>query len=451
MASTRIVQQRAGLYNWYVLTVLTLTYLFNFVDRSIVPALAESIKADLRLNDLQLGLLTGLAFAVLYTFVSVPFARFADHYNRVQIISVSVLSWSVMTAICAITQNFTQLVLARAGVGIGEAGSTPASLSVLADYFPRQQRATATAIFSMGIPLGIMCGSVVSGIIAQRFGWRLAFAIVGAPGIILSAISYFTLREPERGTQDGKDLRSDGVSSLVSVLRVLVNRTSLRYACLAGTLLSISTYGISNFYVPFLMRGFGLALAKAASTFGIVFGVTALVGMWIGGSLGDVLSKYNRRFYGWIPGSAILCAVPLLVLAFSQDALYPSIVYFGVANLLVNTHLGPMWALVHDELSADMRATGVSIFLLLFTLVGLGTGPLIVGALSDIFAKSIYAAASINSAICSMGAFHPGEKSGMLCLAGSFRGLRYAMMCIVLFTATSSFCFFLSSRRKGPV
>ena len=210
-------------YRRYVLGMLALVYVFNFTDRQILAILMQPIKEDLLLSDTQLGLLSGIAFALFYVTMGIPIARLADRYSRVNIISVSIFLWSLMTALSGLAGNFTQLLLARIGVGIGEAGCTPPAHSLLADYFARENRASALSIYSLGLPLGSVLGLMAGGWVAQIYGWRMAFFLVGLPGLVLALMVKFTIREPRRGLADGiREQETPGVkSSAVPIGEVL--------------------------------------------------------------------------------------------------------------------------------------------------------------------------------------------------------------------------------------
>lgn len=436
-----------GGYRVYVLILLMASYALSFIDRTIISTLAQPIKEDLHLSDVELGLLTGLSFALLYTVAGIPIARLAERRNRVRIVAASVAFWSLMTAVCGLSRNFIELLLARVGVGLGEAGGTPASQSILADYFPPERRGAAMAIFSMGIPLGVMFGAIASGHIAQANGWRAAFMIVGAPGILLAALILFTVRDPVRG---GYDPPADGspTPTMGGVLRIFLRRRSLLYTCMAGMFLSTTTYGLSSFYVPFLLRGFDLDLGTAASIHGITHGLT-VIGMLGGGALADATAKWDRRFYAWLSAIGVGLAVPILIFGLTRSELVPVVALVGIANALIAAHLGPMWAVVHNGLEPRMRATGVAIFLLLFTLIGLGLGPLVVGGVSDYVARLLYDGNGAYVVACAAGS-SPAHAAlpdmAASCRIASFEGLRFGMVTIIGFAALAAVLFYLAGR-----
>lgn len=214
-------QHEKSSYKWYVLTILTIVYVFNFIDRQILVILQEPIKAELGLTDTQLGLLTGLAFAALYVILGIPIARFADISNRKNIIAVSMVVWSGMTAISGMATNFVQLMLARIGVGIGEAGCSPPAHSIISDYFPPKKRATALSIYSTGIYIGIIIGYIVGGMIAKAYGWRMAFYAIGLPGILFAVFVYFAIKEPVKGRLDPQNVIDEN-PSLIEVIQTLL-------------------------------------------------------------------------------------------------------------------------------------------------------------------------------------------------------------------------------------
>ncbi|MBE7217903.1 MAG: MFS transporter, partial [Caulobacteraceae bacterium] len=286
-------------YLTWAMGLLLLLYTSNFIDRQVLTVLQQPIKEELKLTDGQLGLLQGFAFAIFYSILGIPIARLAERRSRKTIIAVSVLVWSAMTALCGTAANFATLFLFRVGVGVGEAGSSPPAHSMIADYYPPRKRATALSVYSLGIPLGSLLGAVLGGLVAQRYGWRSAFFVVGLPGVVLAILAQFTLREPPRGHSEtveaaerdpaGDALQDVGAQapSLGAVLRRLLSKRSFLHLAAGATLASFAGYGVNAFAAPYYIRTFGLSLAQVGLLFGVIAGVGAGVGVLAGGAISD--------------------------------------------------------------------------------------------------------------------------------------------------------------------
>ena len=295
-------------------------YTSNFIDRTILATLGQAIKLDLKITDAQLGLLQGIAFALFYTILGIPVARLADRFSRVNILTVCLVVWSGMTALCGVAANFPQLLLFRFGVGVGEAGCSPSAQSLIADYYPPQKRSAALSIYSFGIPLGAMIGAVSGGWIAEHMSWRIAFFIVGVPGLILAVITKLFLREPARGCpetagaagQTGAALDADGGAAR----KLLERNVSFVHITAGATLISFVGYGVGGFSQPYFIRNFHLGLAQVGLVFGIISGVSAGLGTLVGGFVTDWAGKRDRRWYAWVPGIGFLIALPFYVSAY---------------------------------------------------------------------------------------------------------------------------------------
>lgn len=370
-------------YKWYVLAILTIVYTFNFIDRQILVILQEPIKAELGLNDTQLGLLTGLAFAALYVVLGIPIARYADLNNRKNVVTASLTVWSAMTVLSGAVTNFTQILLTRIGVGIGEAGCSPPSHSIVSDYFPPEKRATALSIYSMGVYFGILFGYIAGGLIAKAYGWRMAFYAMGLPGILFALILYFTVKEPIKGQHD-KRTKGNSQQSLSSVIKILLKKKTFVYLALGSGFHTFITYGVGNFIPPFLQRVHGIGIAEAGLVLGITMGLGGAIGTFLGGYLGDKYRHKDIRWYIWIPVLAgIINFIPSFVLFFSENGQLVLWITF-VTSLLTAVYLGPTIAVVHNLVDANMRAFASAILFFVLNLIGLGTGPLVIGWVSDL-------------------------------------------------------------------
>ena len=282
-------------YRRYVLVLLTLVYALNFIDRQILVILQESIKVDMDLSDSQLGLLTGFAFAIFYVSVGIPIARWADLGNRRNIVSLAVAVWSGMTALSGFTQNFWQLLLARIGVGVGEAGGSPPSHSMISDYYPVEQRGSALSFYSTGVYLGILFGFLIGGWINSEFGWRVAFFVVGVPGFLVALLVRFTIREPVRGGLEGRALEVP--ATFGETLRTLKGFGSFKLFAVAAGLNAFSSYGIGNFTPSFLIRSHGFSSLEVGTSLALITGIGGALGTYMGGVLADRYGANDKRWY----------------------------------------------------------------------------------------------------------------------------------------------------------
>ena len=300
--------QESREYRYYLLFVMLIGYSLNFLDRQIISILLQPIKEDLLLSDTMLGFLSGLSFALFYATLGIPIAALADRKSRRAIVSISMAVWSVMTAACGLAQNFFQLLLGRFGVGIGEAGFTPATLSMIADTFPKEQRATAVAVTSAGAMLGVMLGLVIGGYVAQHWGWRTAMLVAGVPGILFSAVFWFTVREPVRGASDGISAKSE-TSSLWTSAAILWRIRSFRFIALGAGVSSACVYGYSIWLPSLLARSYGMKPAEIGLLLGPVLGGVGVVGALVSGYLCDRLMRRDLRWTIWIPAIASAVAM----------------------------------------------------------------------------------------------------------------------------------------------
>ena len=395
----------------YAIGMLLVIYIFNFLDRQIVNILAEPIKIELGLADWQLGMLTGLAFAAFYTVLGIPIARYAEKADRVKIISVAVAVWSAFTIACGLAANFTQLLLARIGVGVGEAGCSPPAHSLITDYTPKEERASALAIYSMGIPLGSLAGMALGGLIADAFGWRVAFFVAGAPGIILAIMAFLTLPEPRRGLE--KKVVPVKGPSFADALRELKSKKSFWWISIGAALSAMVGYGHIAFYGSFYLRNHGEGLtAMAASVnemigvsfgpigfvgtaLGLIIGICGAAGTFLGGVLADRAARKNVSGYATVPAIAGLVTVIPFIAAMLVDNVALSFALLAIPVFAGAIWYGPIFASAQSLVHPQTRATAAAVLLFIINLVGLGLGPLLVGTFSDIFAQTMGAAEGI--------------------------------------------------------
>jgi len=404
-------------YRMVVLAMLVLVYTFNFIDRQIVGILAVPIKADLGLTDTQLGLMGGLAFALFYTLLGIPIAMLADRSNRTVIMTVALVVWSAMTAVCGFAQNFWQLFLARLGVGVGEAGGVAPAYSLVADYFPPHQRARALGVYSFGVPIGSALGIVFGGVIASLVDWRTAFIVVGVAGVVLAPFFKLVVREPRRGRFDAGG-RAAAPVGFGEVMRTLLSKPSFWGLSFGASASSMMGYGMFFWLPSFFVRSYGLTLLDASLYYGAILLVGGIAGIWLGGSLADRFGAARKRAYAIIPAVAFLATIPFYVAAVTSSSLVLSFALFLVPTALGLVWLGPVLSSIQHVVPPHMRATASAIFLFINNLIGIGLGTVALGALSD--ALSIRFGAD---------------------------SLRYAILAGTVFYVVASALFLLSARR----
>lgn len=362
----------------FVLAMLLIVYTFNFVDRQILGILAGSIKADLALTDTQLGLLGGLALAILYSTLGVPLGWLADRTSRSWVITASLAVWSAFTALSGMATGFAQLFLCRLGVGFGEAGGVAPSYALIGDTFPAHQRARALAIYSLGIPLGSGLGVLFGGYVAATIDWRTAFLAVGLAGVVFAPIFAICVRDPARARPAAGSAVRFG-----DVARILFAKRSFWLLAFGAASSSMLGYGL-GFWLPSLMRrSFGLDLLATSRFFGALFLIGGTVGVLAGGWLGDRLGAGNRAAYARLPALAFLIAVPLFGAGVVSHAPALALLLFLLPQALAYIWLGPVLTAVQHLVPAPMRATASASFLLINNLIGVGFGSLFIGALSD--------------------------------------------------------------------
>lgn len=360
-----------------------LAYTANFIDRQILSILLESIKHDLGVSDQMLGLLAGFAFALFYAVMGIPIALWADRGNRRDLISVALALWSLMTAMCGMAQNFWQLAAARVGVGIGEAGCTPPAFSLLSDYYAPGERATAFAIYSLGIPIGLMFGLFVGGWINEAFGWRMAFFVVGLPGVLLAVVVKLTVAEPQRGHIEKVSTQARK-PNLGETVRFLFKQPVFLHCAAAGSLSGFIAYSAMGWYPSFLIRTHGMGTAEIGLSLGLVMGGAGVIGLLLGGYLSDKLGARDTRWYLWSVAVGSLIAVPFSALSFLVANSYTAMFLFSVPLMIANAWFGPTIAQIQGIVELRMRAVAVAVLLFITNLVGLGLGPWLIGAVSDV-------------------------------------------------------------------
>jgi predicted MFS family arabinose efflux permease len=366
---------------WLFLLVLFLVSTSNFADRNVIAVLLEPIRREFGVSDTQLGLLSGVAFAVLYSTLGIPVARWADRGNRRLIVSLSVATWSVMCALCGMAQTFWQLALARIGVGAGEAGATPPSQSLIIDYFPPEQRARAVAIFTAGASAGSLLGFMAGGQIAATYGWRTAFIMLGLPGVVLALVAGLVLREPRSVMpQPQSETRRE---SLLATFRALWAKPTIRHVLIGLTFYGFFAFGVLTFVAAFLVRVLHVNMGTVGYGYGAVSVLTTAVGTLAGGWLADRLSRRDRAWLLRLPAIGLVLAFPFYLASFMVRDFTLFIMTVSVAGVLLTGAVPAVFVAAHAVCGSSRRAMSVSIMLFFMILIGGSLGPLAVGLVSD--------------------------------------------------------------------
>ncbi len=367
----------------YAMVVLALVYMFNFIDRQILAILLPAIRDEFGVSDTVLGFLAGPAFVVFYVILGIPIARFADRSNRRNLVAVALAVWSGMTALSGFAMNIWQLTLARIGVGIGEAGCSPAAHSMIADLYPPEQRSTAMGFYTLGISAGIMLAYLAGGWVVEHIGWREAFFIVGIPGVVLAVVVRLTVVEPQRGASENR-VDSGRQPSLLEVLRFLLQRRSSVHMGIAAGLSAFVGYSVINWMPSFIIRSFGMGTANLGFWLGIIVGIFGGIGFFFGGFIADRIGKTGQqRAFRFLALSMVLAAAANAVVFLSPSIAW-CLALFVVPTIISNFYLAPVLAQAQGLVSLRMRAMASALMLLVINTIGLGLGPLLTGALSDL-------------------------------------------------------------------
>ncbi len=380
-------------YWYYVLTLLTLCYVANVMDRStILAASLQAIKREFGASDFQMGALTGLPFAIFYSFLGIPIAALADRTSRRNVLAISVALWSGTTALCGMAVGFLTLFMFRVGCAIGEAGGSPPSHSLISDYFPKLRRGTAFSIYALAVPVGTSLGAAVGGWGNQHLGWRMTFLLAGAPGLLLALLVRYTVVEPPRGFSDvgGPPAAKDQAPPIAEVLRFLVRRASFRHLCLGAAIHSVVWYAGGAFNNAFLQRTHHMPVAQAGYWIS-VFAAVGAIGTFLGGVASDRFSKWtnDRRWYVWVPGLACLLSVPFQFGAYLSPTLSVALPSFALMMCMAAVFFGPSFAMTQAIATVRMRSVATSVLLLVQTLIGQGIGPALAGFISDRLVPSV--------------------------------------------------------------
>jgi MFS family permease len=464
-------------YRNYVLFLLMAVYTLNFIDRTLIAVVAQPIIDSFGLTDSQWGLLYGPPFAIFYAVMGLPIALWADRSNRVKVITVCIILWSLMTALCGFAAGFLVLLFFRIGVAIGEAGCTPPANSIIGDYFIARKRATALGIYSMGVTLGAVLANLFGGPIAQMEGadfgawinsiglgglfggldwasvegWRIAFVAVGLPGIVVAMIVLLTIKEPPRGYSDPPDASSPKTPAHWAVaFQELRHKPTFWWMAIGASLVAFVAYGLISFQAPFLQREHGLDVRDAAINFGAPLSFLAAIGTFLGGYITEKLTPRSPTAVAWVPAVGLLIAVPAYIIAFFAEDLKVVFILWGVAAVCHYAYLGAQYNIGQGVVSHRSRATAIAILLILVSLIGNGLGPYFVGFMSDLFMNLQLANSDfpgqLSPAMCLAKDSGITEAQRSVCEQANSTGLKQAMSVTVCWFVLAAGCFFMSAR-----
>ena len=416
-------------YRAYVLTVLMVIYGINLLDRGLVALLQEKIKPEFHLSDFELGLLGGPAFALCNAFASLPIARLAERVKRVNVLAVCTALWSVMTAVCGLAVSFPMLLVARFGVGIGEAGCLPPSQSMISDYFPANRRAAAIAIYLTAIPIGTIVALVLGGVVADHFGWRVAFIALGAPGVLVALICRLTVREPPRGGGAPASDPQTATPNLRAALRELMSKASFWHIALATGLVNFVAVGNGQYIVSFLLRAHHISLTQVGLVLGPVTGGLTVLSVFGVGKILNFLAEKDRAWLARWPGVGVALGVPVSVAAYLAPSVAVMIALQMVGLLCTNAYLISLYTTAQGVVQPRVRATASALVVIVINTIGYGLGPPAIGALSDFMHAHVVAFGLSDAA------------------HASANGLRYALICGALVNLWASAHYLIGSTK----
>lgn len=413
-------------HSYYALFLLTLAYGFNYLDRSLLSIMIEPIKEEFQVSDTLMGFL-GLSFAVFYATLALPLASYADRNTRRTVLAWSAGVWSIMTVLCGYAGSYVQLLLIRIGVAAGEAGGVPSSQSMVADYFPQKNRATAMAILSSGTFIGTLLAMVLGSWLAQTYGWRMAFIIVGAPGVLLALIIRFTVKEPERGAFDEAKTTDQKPATFKDFLVNLKALSSLRWSLAAIAIAGMAGNGIGYWSIPFLMRVHNLTLMQSGLMIGMLGVITGLIGSIFGGWLTDKLGRKDQKWLLLMPAISLFISLPLMMLfimwpeskivALAGHMIPVAIFWYCLAGFFGSWWVAPTYVVVQTLVPPQQRTLACATLLFLMNLIGFGFGPLLIGYFSDLLEPTY------------------GDHS-----------VRYALLIMMVTYVAGTLCYYLASR-----
>ncbi|MGB2074501.1 MAG: spinster family MFS transporter [Henriciella sp.] len=459
-------------YRTYVLLVLMTVYTVNFIDRTLIAVVAQPIIESFDLSDTQWGLLYGPPFALFYAVMGLPIAMWADRSNRIRIMTVCIILWSIMTALCGVAAGFLMLLFFRIGVAIGEAGCTPPANSIIGDYFQPKSRATALGIYSMGVTLGGVLANLFGGPIASMTGvefgnwlssiglgwffsgidwthiegWRIAFVVVGLPGVLIALLVYLTVREPPRGFSDPEPKVKEEAANLRDTLTELAGKPTFLWMTIGASFVAFVGYGLTSFQAPFLQREHGIDVREAAVNYGAPLAAMSALGTFLGGWLTEKMTPYSKTAVAWIPAVGLLIAVPFYIAAFYASNLTLVFIFWAIAATTHYAYLGAQYNIGQSVVSNRSRATAIAILLIMVSIIGNGVGPYFVGFFSDLFMNmQLPADSGLSVKVCTGDDTLTGEQMA-LCEMASSTGLKQAISLTVCWFIFAAGCFLMSAK-----
>jgi MFS family permease len=389
-------------YRSYVLNALFFVYILNFLDRGLLGIVSEPVMNELAITDGQFGLLTGIGFALFYSVVGIPLARFAEHGHRVWIMTICIALWSGATALSGmvgpveiggvVISGFVMLLICRVLVGVGEAGCTPPANSIIADYYPPKRRSTALGYYAMGVTMGTLSANLIGGPVADAFGWRTAFITIGAAGILVAVLFRLTVKEPPRGYSDPPNVVRPARASFGEALKELGSKKSFWLMAAGATLASFCGYGITTFQTSFLMRTHGVSLTEATLQFNVPSAFAASIGVFMTGWIAEKIVKTRPNAIAWLPAVGLIACVPFYVVGFSSDNKWVALVGICLGAGIKYGYLAAQYTIGQGVVGARTRATATAILLFIVNLLGYGAGPPFIGFVSDMLFNSQAAA-----------------------------------------------------------
>lgn len=435
-------------YQIYIVILLLLVTVCNYLDRIIIGVLQEPIKRELSLSDAQLGLLSGPAFAIFYSAAGIPIARLAERINRARLLAFVVAFWSAMTALCGLSQGYVQLLLARVGVGMGEGGCIPISHSLLADNFSMRQRGVVMSVVSAAPSLATILAPIIGGLVAQQYGWRMAFLTVGLPGLLLAVLVWLTLKEPRASGQVAEIKAERPKSTFASDLKWLISNRAFVWVFVGGAFIGLAYNATTVFTVSFMIRSHGLTLAQAGGVLGLS-GMVGLIGTFVGGFAADRLADDRGRSYVLVPAVGAVLTCVFYVLAFTQSDWAIGMPFLLASSVAYNLKNGPMYAAVQNIVPGAMRATGAAVFMFGATVVGAMVGPVLAGGISDMVSSQRFPATLGQfAAMCPGGHAAKGAVAeiGAACATASAAGLKTALVSVSFGFVLAGLFLILASR-----
>lgn len=367
------------------LTLLFIASVFNYTDRYMLAVLVPAIKEDLLLSDTQIGFITGIAFTIFYVVMGIPIARLADKYNRKNILSIALCVWSLMTALCGLVQSFIQLMFARIMVGVGESGASPASYSIISDYFPARKRTGAISVYLSGGCGGILIGFSLGGWLVEAYSWRIALLLVGAAGVAFSLLLYKFLIEPSRGQSDG--VENPGIVPLKDGIITLLSSRTFRHAAFGCALYNALLLAYVNWLPSFFVRTYDIGIGEIGSLLALVLGISQFVGYMVGGTLTDHLAKINVRWNVRFPAIVMLASTPVFTFSFTLDTANEVLLCLCIPLMIGVMQVSAIFAITQVLVDVRMRAVASGVLILILNVIS-GLGPFVVGIISDLLAPS---------------------------------------------------------------